>query len=195
MNTGAMAVISDELSNSILTPWSDTQQGFAFLSKSKLNTWSQAEADSKITGTERIGWTCYKSLIKLYGQNEAAEWTLRPTPNGFPKRMTIAFSGERNPMDEDIVDSLSVGILQNLHDWLLARAHAVPCRICPDGFAAPRLQSSFKFCFFFRSFVVLRAALHLPTRQRCCRQFAPRRTTSWISFRLRTSTGVPNWRS
>jgi hypothetical protein len=25
-------------------------------------------------------------MVKLWGQLEAAEWVLRPTPNGFPKR-------------------------------------------------------------------------------------------------------------
>lgn len=139
VNTGAVAVISDELSNTLQTPWSDTAQGFAFLSKSKLNTWSQCEADAKITGQERIGLTCYKTMVKLYGQIEACEWSLKPNPNGFPKRMTVAFSGPRNAMDEDTPDQMSVGMLQNLHDWLLVRVSSTPCRIAPTKVSAARL--------------------------------------------------------
>ena len=136
INTGAVAVISDELSNTLQTPWSDTSQGFAFLSKSKLNTWSQAEADSKITGQERIGLTCYKALVKLYGQVEACEWSLKPTPNGFPKRMSVAFSGPRNPQDEDCGEKMSTGILQSLHDWLLGKVSNKPCRVAPTAISA-----------------------------------------------------------
>ena len=136
INTGAVVVISDELSNTLQTPWSDTSQGFAFLSKSKLNTWSQAEADSKITGQERIGLTCYKALVKLYGQVEACEWSLKPTPNGFPKRMSVAFSGPRNPQDEDCGEKMSTGILQSLHDWLLGKVSNKPCRVAPTAISA-----------------------------------------------------------
>ena len=136
INTGAVAVISDELSNTLQTPWSDTSQGFAFLSKSKLNTWSQAEADSKITGQERIGLTCYKALVKLYGQVEACEWSLKPTPNGFPKRMSVAFSGPRNPQDEDCGEKMNTGILQSLHDWLLGKVSNKLCRVAPTAISA-----------------------------------------------------------
>ncbi|CAJ1430272.1 unnamed protein product, partial [Effrenium voratum] len=74
LNHGAVAIVTDEISNTLLTPWSDTSQGINFLSRSKLNTWSQAEADSVVTAQGRIGLQSYACMLKLYGQVEASEW-------------------------------------------------------------------------------------------------------------------------
>ena len=86
LNNGGFACVSDELSNTLQTPWSDHSAGINFLSKSKLNTFSQAEHDSVVTAAGRMCLNSYKTMVKLWGQLEAAEWVLRPTPNGFPKR-------------------------------------------------------------------------------------------------------------
>ena len=86
LNSGAFACATDEVSNTLPTPWSDHSAGINFLSKSKLNTFSQAEHDSVVTAAGRICLNSYKTMIKLSGQLEATEWVLRPNPNGFPKR-------------------------------------------------------------------------------------------------------------
>ena len=47
----------------------------------------------------------------------------KPNPNGFPKRLTVAFSTQRNPTDEDMPTGHSVGLLQNLHDFLFTKVY------------------------------------------------------------------------
>ena len=136
LNLGAFALVSDEISNSLQTPWSDPSSGINFMSRSKLNTFSQAEPDAVITGLGRVSLTSYKVLVRLWGQTEAAEWTLKPTPSGFPKRCSVAFSPDRNPIS-DVPTEWSVGFLRQLHDFCLGRVSKTPQRCGPDPFAVP----------------------------------------------------------
>ena len=58
-----------------------------------------------------------------WGQLEAAEWLLCPTPNGFPK-------------------SMSTGFIAQLHDFALGFPGARPSRCGPDEYAVPQLNSN-----------------------------------------------------
>ncbi|CAL1158597.1 unnamed protein product [Cladocopium goreaui] len=141
LNNGGFACVSDELSNTLQTPWSDHSAGINFLSKSKLNTFSQAEHDSVVTAAGRMCLNSYKTMVKLWGQLEAAEWVLRPTPNGFPKRCSVAWSPDRNPVDPDVAAGMSTGFIAQLHDFALGFPGARPSRCGPDEYAATILQT------------------------------------------------------
>ena len=142
LNNGAFAACSDEASNTLQTPWSDACAGINFLSRSKLNTFSQAEHDSVVTAAGRICLNSYKCMVKLWAQLEAAEWVVKPTPSGFPKRCSVAFSPDRNPVDEDVATGVSVGFVRQLHDFLLGFPGRQPCRCGPDRFAAAWTHSA-----------------------------------------------------
>ncbi|CAE7274131.1 unnamed protein product [Symbiodinium sp. CCMP2592] len=84
-----------EISKLLLTPWSDTSHGIIFLSRSKLNVWSQAEADAVVTAQGRIAFNCCLVMIKLFGQIEACpEVALRAALNQ-PERPTALVHGLR----------------------------------------------------------------------------------------------------
>jgi hypothetical protein len=78
----------------------------------------------------------HKTMIKLWAQLESAEWTLK-----FPKRCSVAFSPERNAVDESLKTGFSVGFLQKLHDLALAKPGHQPYRCGPDEYAATMLCS------------------------------------------------------
>jgi len=62
LNLDAFALVSNEISNSLQTPWSDPCSGINYMSRSKLNTFSQAEPDSVVTGLGRVSLSSYKVL-------------------------------------------------------------------------------------------------------------------------------------
>lgn len=130
-----VSATSDELVNTLATPWSDASNGINYLSRAKLNTYSQCEPDHVLTGRGHTRLASYSFQTKLFGQWEAVEWALRPNANGFQKRFSFAFSPDRNLWDQDVNDSMSMGLLQGIHDFQLKGPNGMPCHIHPDGYA------------------------------------------------------------
>ena len=60
---------------------------------------------------------------------------LRPTANGFQKRMSFTFSPDANPVDEDLDDRWSTGLLQGLHSFMLSGPTRHEVLLYPDAYA------------------------------------------------------------
>ena len=141
-NRGSMS--SDEVINVMVTPWSDCQSSTNFIPRSKLCTYTQAERDDVVTGTGPIHLRNYSFQMKIGGQLEGIEWVLRMTPQAFFKRVALAVSPERNPWDDTVVDSVSLGWWQGLHDWMLKGPYLCPSYLHCDGTTRTYLRITLK---------------------------------------------------
>ena len=103
------ATISDEIVNTFPTPWSDKATTTHFLSRSKANTYTQCEPDDVLTAAGTIHLEEYTYQLKCAGQWEAVEWVLKPTPNGFQKRLTFTFAPDSSPQNDAQDAAMSEG--------------------------------------------------------------------------------------
>ena len=135
LNYSRCTTISDEIVNTFPTPWSDKASTTHYLSRSKANTYTQCEPDDVLTAAGTIHLTMYTYQLKVAGQWEAVEWVLKPTPNGFQKRITFTFAPDRSPHNEAQKSAWSQGLWLGMHAWTYkVNFH---CRqLCSyDGFA------------------------------------------------------------
>ena len=133
-----VSATTDEVVNTFPTPWGDHQQAKAHvnhLPRSKCNTWTQGERDDVATANGTIHLKGYTFQLKAFGQNEACEWVWRPSENGWQKRLSVAISPNKNPIDEDANADLSMGVVQGLHDWMFKGPFAEPQYLCYDTYA------------------------------------------------------------
>lgn len=76
------AASCDELANMMPTPWSDLNNGVHYLSRSKMNTFTQCEPDSVITGSGAEHVVSYAMQFKAFGQVEVVAWVASPDLSG-----------------------------------------------------------------------------------------------------------------
>ena len=129
---------TDEVVNSFPTPWSEHKQAGTqshMLCRSKLCTYTQGEQDDIITANGPIHLRGYAFQLKVFGQCVACEWVWRPSPIGWQKRISVAISPDRNPMDEDVADDYSMGLWQRVHDDQLAGPFLHPVYLHLDPYA------------------------------------------------------------
>jgi hypothetical protein len=107
--------ISDEIVNTFPTPWSDKATTTHFLSRAKANTYTQCEPDDVLTAAGTIHLTVYTYQMKIAGQWESVEWVMRPTPNGFQKRITFTFAPDSSPENEAQKAEFSQGLWLAMH--------------------------------------------------------------------------------
>ena len=135
LHNDRVSATTDEVVNTFPTPWSDHQQAHAHvnhLPRSKCNTWTQGERDDVCTANGTIHLKAYAFQLKAFGQNEACEWVWRPTENGWQKRLSVAISPNKNPIDEDANANFSMGLMQTFHDWMFQGPFASPQYLCYD---------------------------------------------------------------
>ena len=112
---------TDEVVNTFPTPWGDHQQAHAHvnhLPRSKCNTWTQGERDDVCTANGTIHLKGYTFQLKAFGQNEACERVWQHAENGWQKRLSVAISPNKNPIDEETNADFSMGVMQGFHDWM-----------------------------------------------------------------------------
>ena len=138
LHNDRVSATTDEVVNTFPTPWGDHQQAKAHvnhLPRSKCNTWTQGERDDVCTANGTIHLKGYTFQLKAFGQNEACEWVWRPSENGWQKRLSVAISPDKNPVDEDANADLSVGVVQGFHDWMFQGPFSEPQYLCYDAYA------------------------------------------------------------
>ena len=59
----------------------------------------------------------------------------RPSENGWQKRLSVAVSPNKNPVDEDANADLSMGMMQGFHDWMFQGHFSKPQHLCYDPYA------------------------------------------------------------
>ncbi|CAJ1423332.1 unnamed protein product [Effrenium voratum] len=98
-------VISDEVSNTYLTSFSEqqTKTGVHYMQRSKMCTFCSQERDSFSAGSGRLDSENYAWTHVVHGQREATSEALRPTFGGFQKRFMICFPQSALDGDPDIV--------------------------------------------------------------------------------------------
>ncbi|CAK0812479.1 unnamed protein product, partial [Prorocentrum cordatum] len=133
LKTHRAAMTTDELMNAMVTPWSDGKDQSHCVPRSKLCTYTQAERDDIITATGPVHLRSYSFQFKLFGQLEGAEWVMRPGPQGFFKRVSFSVSPDNNPWDDRVHASMSMGLLQGLHDWMFRGPFKQPCYLHLSG--------------------------------------------------------------
>ncbi|CAK0831905.1 unnamed protein product, partial [Prorocentrum cordatum] len=133
LKTHRASMTTDELMNAMVTPWSDGKDQSHCAPRSKLCTYTQAERDDIITATGPVHLRSYSFQFKLFGQLEGAEWALRPGPQGFFKRVAFSVSPENNPWDDRVCTSMSMGLIQGLHDYMFLGPFKQPCYLHLSG--------------------------------------------------------------
>ena len=78
--------------------------------------------------------------MKIFGQIEAVEFVLRPNPQAFFKRLAFCISPDKNPCDDSLDITASMGLWQGLHDWMLTGPYIQPCYIHCGGQARSILR-------------------------------------------------------
>ena len=126
---------TDEITNTLPTPRNDMTTGVNYPSRAKLNTYTQCEPDGVITGHGSTQVSEYAFQLKGFGQIEAIEWVMRPTANGWQKRLAFTVSPTKNPLDEDACDATSMGLLQGSHDHMMLGPMGQKMHLHLDEFA------------------------------------------------------------
>ena len=134
LNHGRTSLTSDEVCNTLPTPWGDSSS-FNYFSRAKLCTYVQCEQDDVLTGQGTLHLRNYSVQAKMFGQYDGIEWTLRPDAKGYFKRWAISFSPGCNAKDEDVQDDVSMGIMYGIHNYMFKVAFHSPAHIHYDGFA------------------------------------------------------------
>ena len=129
------AVTSDEATNTIKTPWTDEEANLNLMSRAKLNTFTQCEADRVATGHGRMVLENYAFLFKVWGQREIVEWILTPQVHGFQKRMGIAWEFDDLEPDPDVDADAPYAMMDGLHAWMWTYQRPVEQELELDGFA------------------------------------------------------------
>ena len=122
-------VVSDEVSNTYETPYSEQGKGIHYLGRSKLATYVNCERDTQVTGNGSVHLAGYSFVHHVWGQVPAVEYALRPTPGGFQKRFTIVFPGATR-CEPDLPCSHSKALLLDFHRWMCR--HAFPRAAFPS---------------------------------------------------------------
>jgi len=136
-----VTVTCDEIVNTMDTPWSENRAGGHALSRSKLNTYSQCEKDDVMTANGKISFTDYSLQIKLAGQYEAVEFCLRPSQDGWQKRISFALSPMTNTHDDSTDASYSLGLFRCLHQFMYEGPYNLPENLHYDPFAITMWQT------------------------------------------------------
>lgn len=131
-NTGARPQCLIKSVSTFPTTWSDKATTTHFLSRSKANTYTQCEPDHVLTGAGTIHLTEFAYQLKCAGQWEAVEWVLKPTPNGFQKRLSFTFAPNRSPENEAQQAGWSQGLFVAMHSWMF-RTHTDRLQVCSNG--------------------------------------------------------------
>lgn len=139
LNTRRTLASSDEATNTMETPWSDKDAGLHFLSKPKLNTWTQAECDNNATGHGHItlgtGDLRYSFCLKLAGQPEVIEHLLIPQVHGFQKRVTFVMVPDNVEQREGLPSAESHRMLAGLHNFMFENYEGTACTLTLSGYA------------------------------------------------------------
>ena len=114
-------VVSDEVSNTYETPYSEQGRGIHYLGRSKLATYVNCERDTQVTGNGPVHLAGYSFVHHVWGQVPAVEYALRPTPGGFQKRFNIVFPGTTKS-EPDLPCSHSKAFLIDFHKWMCRHA-------------------------------------------------------------------------
>lgn len=115
--------VTDEVANSIGTPFSEKGPTVHYLSKALLCTWTQGEADHAVTAGGQIHLQSYRFQAKLGGQPRICEHLLKPSPQGFFKRPNFVFVSDRLVQPQPDLDAeASMQLLQGAHDFCLHHA-------------------------------------------------------------------------
>ena len=117
LHNDRVSVTTDEVMNTFPTPW---------LPRSKCNTWTQGERDDVCTANGTIHLKGYTFQLKAFGQNEACEWVWQHSENGWQKRLSVAISPNKNPIDEETNADFSMGVMQGFHDWMFQGPFSSP---------------------------------------------------------------------
>ena len=97
---GRCIVSSDEAANTFEVDESDREAGLHFLSKAKLNTWTQSEYDGPSTGHGSDQLSRYGFALKCAGQTRVVEQVAKVVVHGFHKRLRLVFGPPHTPQEE-----------------------------------------------------------------------------------------------
>ena len=115
--------VTDEVANSIGTPFSEKGPTVHYLSKALLCTWTQGEADHAVTAGGQIHLQNYRFQAKLGGQPRICEHILKPSAQGFFKRPNFVFVSDKLLQPQPDLDAdASMQLLQGAHDFCLRHA-------------------------------------------------------------------------
>ena len=120
-------IVSDEVSNTYETSFSEKQNGIHYAGRSKMATFTSCERDQGLTGGGHTDLPDYTFLHYVIGQVEATEEVLRPTPGGFQKRFHILFPKAARSFEPDLCTTGSESLLKATSSWMAKHATVQKC--------------------------------------------------------------------